>query len=165
MPTANGSLNCGLTHIGGLEVGMKCRNCGESLSAERVELGYDYCTEQPCVDECLKGLDVVAVHVNKASDQYVLREQLDIPDQRATWSVDPGWAPLLAPPAKRAARGHDRPQTKTTVQVIDELEAALDAALAVETDPRKRNKLINDYNAKLRHFDIRYRRTRQRHSD
>jgi hypothetical protein len=72
---------------------------------------------------------------------------------------------LLAPPAKRAARGHDRPQTKTTVQVIDELEAELDAALAVETDPRKRNKLINDYNAKLRHFDIRYRRTRQRHSD
>ena len=33
----------------------------------------------------------------------------------------------------------------------------------VETDPLVRNKLVNDYNAKLRQFDIRYRRTRQRH--
>jgi hypothetical protein len=126
-----------------------------------VELGYDYCTTPACVDECLKPLDVVAVHVNKASDQYVLREHLDIPENTSTWSIDRGWAPLLAPPARREVNGHDRP--KTTVQAIDELEAELDAALAAETDPRKRNKLVNDYNAKLRRFDIRYRRTRQRH--
>jgi hypothetical protein len=141
---------------------MQCRNCGEELSAERVELGYDYCTTPACVDECLKPLDVVAVHVNKASDQYVLRQQLDIPENTSTWSIDPGWAPLLAPPASRAVKRHDRP--KTTVQAIDELEAELDAALAGQTDPRKRNKLVNDYNAKLRKFDIRYRRTRQRQS-
>ena len=141
---------------------MQCRNCGEELSAERAELGYDYCTKQACVDECLKGLDIVAVHVNKASDQYVLREQLDIPENTSTWSVDRGWAPLLASRTGRAVKGHARP--KTTVQAIDELEAELDAALAGETDPRKRNKLVNDYNAKLRKFDIRYRRTRQRQS-
>jgi hypothetical protein len=49
------------------------------------------------------------------------------------------------------------------MQAIDELEAELDAALAADTDPRKRNKLVNDYNAKLRRLDIRYRRARQRH--
>ncbi len=139
---------------------MQCKNCAKPLPAERVELGYDYCTDRRCVDACLKGLDVVAVHVNKASDQYVLRRQLDIPEDTSTRSVDPGWAPLLGSPADRPQRAPSR--RKTTAEKIDALEADLDAALAVETDPAKRNKLVNDYNAKLRRFDIRYRRTRQR---
>jgi hypothetical protein len=42
------------------------------------------------------------------------------------------------------------------------LEAELDNALAQETDPEARNKLVNDFNARLRRFDIRYRRIRQR---
>jgi hypothetical protein len=145
---------------GGLFPGMHCRNCGGELPAERAELGYDYCTEPECVDACLTGLDVVAVHVNKASDQYVLRRHLDIPEDRSTRSVDPGWAPLLARRPERSGRAQARP--KSTEEKIDALEADLDAALAAETDPQKRNKLVNDYNAKLRRFDIRYRRTRQR---
>ena len=140
---------------------MQCKHCRTELAAERAALGYDYCTEQECVDACLKALNVVAVHVNKASDQYVLREQLDLPDHKPTRSIDPGWTPLFTP---RSRPQRKRPQSKTTVALIDELEAELDAALAGETDPRKRNKLVNDYNAKLRQFDIRYRRIRQRHS-
>ena len=139
---------------------MKCKHCGAELAAARAALGYDYCTDQECVDACLKALNVVAVHVNKASDQYVLREQLDLPAHKSTRSIDPGWTPLFTPRSRPERR---RPQSKTTVEQIDELEAALDAVLAVETDPLVRNKLVNDYNAKLRHFDIRYRRTRQRH--
>ena len=139
---------------------MQCKHCGTELAAERAALGYDYCTEQECVDACLKALNVVAVHVNKASDQYVLREQLDLPDHKPTRSIDPGWTPLFTP---RSRPERTRPQSKTTVELIDELEAELDAALAVESDPLVRNKLVNDYNAQLRRFDIRYRRTRQRH--
>jgi hypothetical protein len=139
---------------------MQCKHCGAKLAVERAELGYDYCTDQECVDACLKALNVVAVHVNKASDQYVLRDQLDLPEHKPTRSIDPGWTPLFTPRSRPERR---RPRAKTTVEQIDQLEAALDAALAVETDPFVRNKLVNDYNAKLRQLDIRYRRTRQRH--
>jgi hypothetical protein len=139
---------------------MHCKHCGTELAAERAELGYDYCTAPKCVEACLKALNVVAVHVNKASDQYVLREQLDLPEHKPTRSIDPGWTPLFTPRSRPERR---RPRSKTTVELIDELEAELDTALAGEPDPRLRNKLVNDYNAKLRQFDIRYRRTRQRH--
>ncbi len=47
---------------------MKCRNCGGEFSAERAELGYDYCTSPACVEACLEPLNVVAVAVNKAAD-------------------------------------------------------------------------------------------------
>jgi hypothetical protein len=139
---------------------MRCKHCGTEFPEERAELGYDYCTDQACVDACLKPLNVVAVHVNKASDQYVLREQLGLPEHKSTRTIDPGWAPLFAPPAQRP---RTRARSRTTVEVINELEAELDAALASETDPKRRNKLVNDYNAQLRRFDIRYRRIRQRH--
>ena len=139
---------------------MQCKHCGDQVPPERAHLGYDYCIKQACVDACFKPLNVVAVHVNKASDQYVLREQLDLPEHKPSGSIDPGWAPLSVPRAERTAHKHARPMT--TVEAINELEAELDAALAVEADPRARNKLVNDYNAKLRQFDIRYRRIRQR---
>jgi hypothetical protein len=141
---------------------MQCKNCGSDVTAERVELGYDYCTVPACVAACLKALDVVAVHVNKASDQYVLRRQLDLPEHKSTRALDPGWTPLFTRSAEPTSKGA-RP--KTTVELIDELEAELDAALATETDSTKRNKLVNDFNAQLRRFDIRYRRIRQRQPD
>ena len=51
---------------------MSCRNCGGEFSAERAELGYDYCTKPECVEACLEPLNVVAVSVNKAADQNSL---------------------------------------------------------------------------------------------
>ncbi len=141
---------------------MNCKNCGGEISAERAALGYDYCTGTRCVEACLKGLDMVAVHVNKASDQYVLRRQLDIPNDTSTRSIDPVWAAVPAPMVEQETPSRKRERPKTTEEKIDELEAELDAALAAESDPSKRNKLVNDYNAKLRRFDIRYRRIRQR---
>jgi hypothetical protein len=138
---------------------MDCRSCGNPIPRERAELGYDYCTEPACVRACLKPLNIVAVHVNKASDQYVLREDLHLPDHKSTTTVEPGWAPLGTP---REPVSTTLARRKSTLDEIDDLEAALDAALAIETDPEKRNKLVNDYNASLRRFDIRYRRVRQR---
>jgi hypothetical protein len=40
----------------------------------------------------------------------------------------------------------------------------LEADLAREDDPARRAKLVNDFNARLRRLDIRYRRTAQRRS-
>src|SRR4051812_36752676 len=57
---------------------LHCKNCGARFSDERAELGYDYCSRAECVEACFEPLDVVAVAVNKASDQYVLRRDLDL---------------------------------------------------------------------------------------
>jgi hypothetical protein len=136
---------------------LRCRNCGEEFSAERAELGYDYCTNRPCVEACLEPLDVVAVSVNKAADQYVLREHLHLPKHVAESSIDGSGSLGLRfrkPPA------HRRPPS--TSDAIAQLESELDAKLAGEDDPARRRKLINDHNAKLRRLNIRYRRTAQR---
>jgi hypothetical protein len=135
---------------------LSCRNCGSEFSAERAELGYDYCTSPACVEACLEPLNVVAVSVNKAADQYVLREHLRLPKHVAESSIDAGslGPRFRKPPTPR------RP--KSTSDAIAELEAELEAQLAEEDDPARRRKLMNDHNAKLRRLNIRYRRIAQR---
>ena len=133
---------------------MNCRNCGEGFSAERAELGYDYCTRPACVEACLEPLNVVAVSVSKAADQYVLREHLRLPEHVAKSSID-GESGSLGLRFRRTST-HRRP--RSTADAI----AELDAKLAGEADPARRRKLINDHNAKLRRLDIRFRRTAQR---
>jgi hypothetical protein len=137
---------------------LSCRNCGEALSAARAELGYDYCTGAACVEACLKPLNVVAVSVNKAADQFMLREHLDLPEHVAKSSIDAGSGSLDL--RLREAPTQRRPET--TSDAIARLESELDAQLAGEDDPGRRRKLINDHNAKLRRFNIRYRRIAQR---
>jgi hypothetical protein len=138
---------------------LECRHCGAVVEPERAALGYDYCTREECVEACLEHLDVIAVAVNKASDQYVLKRDLgwSDPQVRGQPGEDGGWLSGLA------ARPRTRPAPpRTTAARIAELEAALDAALAHEDDPARRAKLVNDFNARLRHLNIRYRRTAQR---
>ena len=138
---------------------MECRECGAVVDPERVERGYDYCTRDECVEACFTPLDVIAVAVNKASDQYVLKRDLGWTDPpvREGAHDEGGWLSGLAP---------GKPTTKTTprstARRIAELEAQLDANLEREDDPAQRAKLVNDFNARLRRLDIRYRRTAQR---
>jgi hypothetical protein len=49
----------------------ECVTCGAELHPERAEK-YDYCTRPACQAENAKDLRLVAVGVNKASDQYVI---------------------------------------------------------------------------------------------
>src|SRR5262249_41444114 len=138
---------------------LECRHCGAAVDQERVDLGYDYCTREECVEACLEPIDVIAVAVNKASDQYVLKRDLGWSDPavRVRPRDEGGWLTGLRPhqEAKAAA-------ARTTQARITELEAQLDADLAREDDPVKRAKLVNDFNARLRRWNIRYRRTAQR---
>ncbi len=47
-----------------------CVTCGEPLHPERAER-YDYCTRRECREANAKPLEIVAVGVNKAAEQYV----------------------------------------------------------------------------------------------
>jgi hypothetical protein len=140
---------------------LNCTSCGTELSEERAASGYAYCTAAECVEACFQPVDVVALAVNKAADQYLLRRHLDLPEHPTRASSrdesDALGALGLAerqPPERARARG--------TSSRIARLEAELDAALAAEPDLARRRKLVNDHNAKLRRLNIRYRRSAQR---
>jgi hypothetical protein len=138
---------------------LNCKNCGARFSDERAELGYDYCSRAECVEVCFEPLDVVAVAVNKASDQYVLRRDLGLAKvrPRTPAGAEGGWLSGL-----RTKQPPTAPKPRGTAVRIAELEAELDAALEAERDPARRAKLVNDHNAKLRGLNIRYRQTAQR---
>jgi hypothetical protein len=135
---------------------LHCRHCGGPVTTERADLGYDYCTRQECVDACLEPLDVVAVAVNKASDQYVLWRDLDVPDVPPRPSPPPegGWLSGLG-----GRQPEPAPRPATTAARVAQLEAELERALETEKDPARRAKLRNDHNARLRRMNIRYRRS------
>jgi hypothetical protein len=124
-----------------------------------VELSYDYCTRAECVEACFEPLAVVSVAVNKASDQYVLERDLGLtdPQPRRAARDGGGWLSGLTartPPKTAMAR--------SSAARVAELETQLESELAREDDPMRRAKLMNDFNARLRRLDIRYRRTAQR---
>ena len=51
-----------------------CVTCGEELHPERAEK-YDYCTKLVCRERNARGLEVAAVGVNKAADQFVVLDE------------------------------------------------------------------------------------------
>jgi hypothetical protein len=51
-----------------------CVTCGDALHPERAEK-YDYCMKSECRRRNARGLQVVAVGVNKAADQFVLLDE------------------------------------------------------------------------------------------
>ena len=51
-----------------------CVTCGAELHPERAKK-YDYCMSPECQKKNLKGLTMVAVGVNKASEQYLLLDE------------------------------------------------------------------------------------------
>ena len=55
-----------------------CINCGEELPAERVELGYRYCTKDPCQARYHRGLTVTTVGVNKSADAVIVADPDEI---------------------------------------------------------------------------------------
>jgi hypothetical protein len=54
----------------GEETIKSCVTCGDPLHPERAER-YDYCIRPECQERNAKGLEIVAVGVNKAADQYI----------------------------------------------------------------------------------------------
>jgi hypothetical protein len=132
---------------------LKCRNCGDNVSEERVDAGYDYCTQPPCVEACIRPLNVVAIAVNKSNDQLALREQLDIPRIAARTRADGGQYGVPHRPEK------PEPVVLTDGQRITRMRRALESRLQSCEDEMERGRLVDAYNARVRRMNIRYRRT------
>jgi hypothetical protein len=131
---------------------LNCRHCGDVVSEERAEAGFDYCMKPECVEACIRPLNVVAVAVNKSNDQLALREQLDIPKIVARTRTEGGqYGPALRPPPPE-------PEVLTDGQRITRMRAELETRLETCEDPADRAKLIDAYNARVRRMNIRYRR-------
>ena len=51
-----------------------CVTCGDALHPERAER-YSYCTKPECQERNAQGLEIAAIGVNKAADQYVVLDE------------------------------------------------------------------------------------------
>ena len=51
---------------------VRCVECGDELSNERVELGYRYCTRSECQAVHHRGLVITTVGVNKSADSILV---------------------------------------------------------------------------------------------
>jgi hypothetical protein len=96
--------------------------------------------------------------------QYVLKRDLGWSDPTPRREVrdEGGWLSGLGGRKRREPPKSAVPRSGAAR--VAELEARLEADLAREDDPARRAKLVNDFNARLRRLDIRYRRTAQRRS-
>ena len=139
--------------VDGDRLNLKCRNCGDLVSEDRAEAGYDYCMKPSCVEACMRPLNLVAVGVNKSNDQLVLREQLDIPLIAAGTRADGGQYGVARRPARRKL------EVLTDGQRIARMRRNLEARLEACENQVERTRLIDSYNAQLRRMNIRFRRT------
>src|SRR5262245_42633605 len=148
---------------------MKCKHCGEPVAPRRVELGYEYFTRAGCQEACVAHVELAAVAVNKASDQYVRADDV-VPDSAsARWGIDPEPADdeQHARPRRREAP-RARPRSSTT-RKLERAAARLDAELArlyeqfcnaelTAAEMRSRQKeRIRAFNDLVRRKNIRYR--------
>ncbi len=146
---------------------LPCRNCGDVVAPERVELGYDYCLKEECQRRCMEPVLLAAVGVNKAADYYTRADEvLPLPGparRAATGDDDAGEAP------RRRARSPRRKRAPSTLDRLQAEEVALDAALAqnyqrfsrgeitAKEMDRRRLHLIGAFNQLVRSENIRYR--------
>jgi hypothetical protein len=147
---------------------MECKNCGEPVDPRRAELGYDYCTRRECQERCVDRVELAAVAVNKASDQYVRADEVVPEAPSARWGVDPEPAADEEParPRREAPRGRRR---SSTTKKLERAAARLDAELArlyerfckaelTLAEMRSRqNERIRAFNELVRGENIRYR--------
>ena len=83
-----------------------CVTCGDELHPERAEK-YDYCTRPSCQESNAKALELVAVGVNKAAEQFVLpteRPRKEMASGRYKKRPDAEGSGRLPRPAHRSQR-------------------------------------------------------------
>jgi hypothetical protein len=82
----------------------KCVTCQNELDPERAEK-YDYCTRPACQAENARGLTIVAVGVNKASDQFAIANDR-VKDEMAAGRYQDA--------RRRTFAGHERSPSRRT---------------------------------------------------
>ena len=148
---------------------MQCRNCGDAVDPQRVELGYDYCLKPECQARCVKRVLLASVGVNKAADHYAAAEDLLPPPTPVAGAVpddgDDDYEGDVAPRPRRTAAPRPRPSTLDRLQALGR---ELDAAIARDYDRfcrgeitaaemhAERQRMIRAYNGVVRAENIRY---------
>jgi len=148
---------------------MDCKNCGEPVDPRRVELGYEYCTRAECQERCLERVELAAVAVNKASDQYVRADDV-VPEGAPTrWGIDPEPDDDEGPRPRRHRESPPARRRSSTTKKLERAAARLDAELArlyerfcnaelTAAEMRSRqNERIRAFNELVRGENIRYR--------
>src|SRR5580704_7562397 len=105
----------------------KCITCGDDLHPERA-IKYDYCMKPECQAKNLKGLDMVAVGVNKAAEQYLLLDEVTKADLARGKYHD----------QRRGTFGQPEPAPGQPGTVRPATPAQADAARAAAAPPRPR---------------------------
>ena len=108
----------------------KCITCGDDLHPERA-IKYGYCMKPECHAKNLKGLDMVAVGVNKSAEQYMLLDEDTKADLARGKYHDQRRGTFGQPESASGQPGAARPAA--TVQAD---AAQADAAPASATPPR-----------------------------
>jgi hypothetical protein len=141
-----------------------------------VELGYDYCLKEECQQQCLQPVRLAAVGVNKAADYYYRADEVLPPPPPTTAPAGEDDIAEVDSNRPRPASGRE-PRPKTTLERLQEQQAALDRALAqsyerfgrgeitaTEMDD-ERNRLIEAFNRQVKSENIRYRSMLRRGSN
>ena len=148
---------------------MDCKNCGEPVDPRRVELGYEYCTRTECQERCLERVELAAVAVNKASDQYVRADEVVPEGSPARWGIDPEpanddeQARLRRREAPRARRRSSttkklqRAAARLDTELARLYERFCDAELTAAEMRSRQNERIRAFNELVRRENIRYR--------
>src|SRR5262249_15278364 len=123
-----------------------CVTCQNELDPERAEK-YDYCTRPGCQAENARGLTMVAVGVNKASDQFeVLTDR--VRDEMAGGAYHDARRRTFAghtPSASRSPRARptpDRAPTRVPEATESWTDAQLERALSMHFTGRKPDREI-----------------------
>jgi hypothetical protein len=88
-----------------------CVACGEELHPERAEK-YDYCTKPECRERHARGVEIAAVGVNKAAEQFVVldeRNKRDMASGRFKKQPDAGGSGEPTRPTKSVPRPDPAP--------------------------------------------------------
>jgi hypothetical protein len=148
---------------------MDCKNCGGPVDPRRVELGYEYCTRTECQERYLERVELAAIAVNKASDQYVRAEEVAPEGPPARWGIDPEPVDDGQPARPRRREAPRARRQSSTTKKLERAAARLDAELAklyerfcnaelTAAEMRSRqNERIRAFNDLVRGENIRYR--------
>ena len=88
----------------------QCVTCGSELHPERAEK-YDYCTRRECRERNARPLEIVAVAVNKAADQYLVLNERTKEDLATGKYQDQRKSSAVTDPATGERTG-ERPRTE-----------------------------------------------------
>ena len=123
-----------------------CVTCQNELDPERAEK-YDYCTRPACQAENARGLTMVAVGVNKASDQFAIAND-KVKDEMAAGRYQDARRRTFAgherSPSRRAPAERSQDQTPKRAPEATEswTDAQLERALSMHFTGRKSDREI-----------------------